>query len=612
MNSISFVLLVFQRFPQQRFSPVMKPVTSADIPYRPKPIKAKLESPLKGHLERSQRLLADQSIPRPASTGSTFQPKGAVFKAHSPKGRQGMTLPRQGSLDLKDLKQRAADAGSAPSTPLGGHAGQVFQIQRSTPGSLSGGMQVISSTTTSAGQQMVLKNNQVKTIHNITMVTQDKHGVILSSNSQTTLGRQNGKGPIVGKISQKGPRGALKQTLRPHTVTFALTQPQPTHQVMASPLVATSGQGLPSVQPVLTSDGQPRATTTVTSAYKPLATPIPIASKYVVPQQNQAAASQSSSAAKPTVTGVTLQPQSLIGTTQANNANLKNLSAILVPSGIPTSQYAGMTILNPTNIAAAAAAQNTKAVAVSSGLPANVNMGYITTTLRNMAPPANNSAPNTPQAQTPTQNVAPAMLTNFVLKTNQGQLGQAVQNVQQVQQVQAAPAQNIAQTLNLNQQNISRATATQLQYILPSLTVQTTPGGKVQNVLQMALPGTQVQHGNIQLAIPGSPSIQTANQQQKLHLTAAANGTLKQNVASLTQNVASQTLQVLNQNVTGGGHKQQQPQTVPVITSQIVTINQPSVSMATGQTIQLATTPGSVGTPTTGQPHRLLLPSTPK
>ena len=60
----------------------------------------------------------------------------------------------------------------------------------------------------------------------------------------------------------------------------------------------------------------------------------------------------------------------------------------------------------------------------------------------------------------------------------------------------------------------------QLQYILPTVTLQTGPNGKVQNVLQMVLPGA-MQPANIQLAIPGHQVQhpqqvqvqQTANQQ---------------------------------------------------------------------------------------------------
>ena len=77
-------LIENKRFPQQRFSPVQKHVTGADITHRPKPIKMKPELPFRAELTR--HVAIDQSeMPRPASTGSGFQPKGAVFKAHSPK-----------------------------------------------------------------------------------------------------------------------------------------------------------------------------------------------------------------------------------------------------------------------------------------------------------------------------------------------------------------------------------------------------------------------------------------------------------------------------------------------------------------------------------------------
>ncbi|XP_038047938.1 protein capicua homolog [Patiria miniata] len=81
-------------FPQQRFSPVMKRLSSSDITYRPKPIKAKPDShsPIRSDLGCDQpdggsTHDASHSLARPASVGNSFQPTGAVFKAHSPRSR---------------------------------------------------------------------------------------------------------------------------------------------------------------------------------------------------------------------------------------------------------------------------------------------------------------------------------------------------------------------------------------------------------------------------------------------------------------------------------------------------------------------------------------------
>ncbi len=48
-------LIENKRFPQQRFSPVQKQVNSADVTYRPKPIKMKPESPIRAELIRQVR-----------------------------------------------------------------------------------------------------------------------------------------------------------------------------------------------------------------------------------------------------------------------------------------------------------------------------------------------------------------------------------------------------------------------------------------------------------------------------------------------------------------------------------------------------------------------------
>ncbi|XP_071806863.1 uncharacterized protein [Asterias amurensis] len=79
-------------FPQQRFSPVMKHLSASDITYRPKPIKAKpgSNSPIRSDIGCDQfdgGSNYDKAIPRPSSSGSTFQPTGAVFKAHSPRNK---------------------------------------------------------------------------------------------------------------------------------------------------------------------------------------------------------------------------------------------------------------------------------------------------------------------------------------------------------------------------------------------------------------------------------------------------------------------------------------------------------------------------------------------
>lgn len=105
----------------------------------------------------------------------------------------------------------------------------------------------------------------------------------------------------------------------------------------------------------------------------------------------------------------------------------------------------------------------------------------------------NSSVPlSTTQSKVQTGVPPTAVLANVVLKPNQTQ-----------------------QTVNQTQIPLStfvpRGSATHVQYILPSLTVQAGPGGKVQNVLQMALPCGSLQNGNIQLTAIPTNFVQTSN-----------------------------------------------------------------------------------------------------
>ncbi|XP_071959061.1 protein capicua homolog isoform X2 [Antedon mediterranea] len=73
-------------FPQQRFSPMIK--TISDVALRPKPIKAKPDSKTSRGSDQSDGCgSGSEIVARPVGGVSDFQPTGAVFKAHSPKGR---------------------------------------------------------------------------------------------------------------------------------------------------------------------------------------------------------------------------------------------------------------------------------------------------------------------------------------------------------------------------------------------------------------------------------------------------------------------------------------------------------------------------------------------
>ncbi|XP_023931096.1 protein capicua homolog [Lingula anatina] len=428
-------------FPQQRFSPVMKSVTAADITVRPKPIKMLADSP------KSQGSPSMEDIPRPSSNGSVFQPKGAVFKAHAPKVRPesaGQQLSPQTTV--------------APSTP---------------------------------------KTTPVKSIHNITMTTQDKQHVIVQSNTVQAVGPGNmaDKGAIMQKMTQ--------------------VSPKPTKMSQAK--AATSSPQLP--QPSAVKSG-----------------PIPIASKPLTPRPSL-----------PNSPGVVKQPPvSLAG--QTILPNTQKLGAFLVPGPAP-----GMAIINPSVVTTTA-----KSTAANVQSPS-----FITATLRNIAP---SQAANT-------QNQAPAMLSYSVLRPQQGVLATG-QN------------QTVTQALNLNQQGAPRAGAT-LQYILPSVTLQPAQGNKIGNVLHMTLPGTS---SNIQV-LPFQGTFTTQQQLQqatKMAVTSAPAKGQGQAVQTIP-GMASQTLQILNQTMNGNLGKQQ---AMPIVGSQLVTITQPSVSVATPKPQMQVASPG--------------------
>ncbi|KAI8486592.1 hypothetical protein Bbelb_355670 [Branchiostoma belcheri] len=84
------VMIENKIFPQQRFSPAMKPALPADITFRPKPIKLRPEPQQDTNIQVSrmasntetQGPISVSQIPfsRPIISSSSFQPKGAVFK----------------------------------------------------------------------------------------------------------------------------------------------------------------------------------------------------------------------------------------------------------------------------------------------------------------------------------------------------------------------------------------------------------------------------------------------------------------------------------------------------------------------------------------------------
>ena len=129
-------------FPQQRFSPVMKPlIPAADITYRPKPIKMKPnDSPIKGETKFTPG--SENNIPRPASPKSTFQPKGLVFRT---------TKPKPDPLVL-----RSEESGSRPSSTKSDTVVQLLQHR--------GELQKNSSSPASASSRVLQRSNSVSNV----------------------------------------------------------------------------------------------------------------------------------------------------------------------------------------------------------------------------------------------------------------------------------------------------------------------------------------------------------------------------------------------------------------------------------------------------------------
>lgn len=439
------ILIENKAFPQQRFSPVMKHISPSEIPYRPTPIRKLPES--SGQSTASTMGTSEGDSPRPSSAGG-FRPKGAVFRSKSNKQSRVMSTG-------------SAFGNEAPSS-------QHFNVNRHE-----------SPSRTPVTQQHTVKVGQMK-LHNITMTTQENQQILVSSNTETFLGKQNGRGPVMNKVTQKL-RGKPQQLQQVHIQPSV--SPHGGMQV-GKPVTSSTVQLVPFTQTVATSAnyGSNMVVPTYSTMGKPITTPVPIASKpFVSMQQAQIG---TPTLLKQAVTGNGLHQQQQTLLQASSNGNVKNVGTILVQN-IPSSQY-GM-LLNTTSITSSV---NNKTTAVPA-VPSNMSNAFITT-IRNVVP--SQSAPVS-QANPPNQALPQATLLNtLVLKQNQ---------VAHPQQAPSPQQQPVQQTINLSQAGIQ---PTHVQYILPSVRVATPNGGKVQNVVQMALPATPVQQNNIQLAFAGQHS----------------------------------------------------------------------------------------------------------
>ena len=94
-------------FPQQRFSPVVKPSMTSDVTHKPKPIKIRPEllQPVPCSSDLRSRSMSREASreddvgmsPRPMTSGQlAFHPKGAIFKAHTPKAKMDTMVALDG------------------------------------------------------------------------------------------------------------------------------------------------------------------------------------------------------------------------------------------------------------------------------------------------------------------------------------------------------------------------------------------------------------------------------------------------------------------------------------------------------------------------------------
>ncbi|KAL4229580.1 hypothetical protein ACF0H5_012618 [Mactra antiquata] len=521
-------------FPQQRFSPVMKPISSSDITYRPKPIKRIPESGKGGAhspVSVGHQNFSNQQIPRPSSNGSNFQPTGAVFKAQ---GKQTRFLSTGSVQDLRSSNFYEHSSGS----------------QRGE----------------SVSSARVINQTQMK-IHNITM---DHHGseqkIVMSSNMETPFGNQNGRGgPIIGKFSQRGPikpapiqrqtttaaPSILQQTLQNSRVVTATAL----HAIQSSQQQSHVNQQLNSRNSVIP---------TFTTTGKPISAPVHSQSL----QQTSVQGNFSTSMATANV-----QPQTIL---PSASSAVKNVGGTILLQGIPASQY-GMII----------GSQPLPSPTVTKPLSVAGSTQYFTTSVPNFVPSIA-ASPNQGVA-TPTATMAPpTVLTNFIIKP--GQAGQTIQPALN----SPSPAQPLTPTYSQQVQ------PTHVQYILPSIRMQTPQqGGKLQNhVIQMALPGTQIPQGSIQLTFAGNQNSTTAQSVQQVQVSPqqvqggkiqiapgfkVVQSPMKQEpspAVSPQLNSAPQTIQVFSQNINN-------KQTV----TQYVQVTQSPGILATPQQLQIQSTP---------------------
>lgn len=470
-------------FPQQRFSPVMKPQLPSEVTFKPKPIKISAEGlVLPRELVESpeSRPISTESAsrdnqvglsPRPMSSG--FHPTFSAFKAHTPKSRPDQMAFECDSLPSGTKNDGGLHALKSPVvSPLPQHA-----VVLTAPKLLSG-LQPIQSPSV-----------PVKTLHNIVLAPSgDRRGLNICSIQM----------PLTKPDSQLL---ATQIDSRTGTASFALTADQ-----VSGPKSIVMTMVTPKT-PTIQAASQP-ATISVRSSNHP----IPIASKpfFSIPQ-----------------TTVSTLPNTTRHTTIiSSSANTrKNINAILVPSGFPTA--APLAILNR-DVASLAKP-------VATAVP-----GFISPSRPEL--PTSSTTVVAP-SDVGLQQVSP-LRASFVLKSSTPTSGTGatlqpylVQAPLQLHMLQGRPG--TGQILGIGQSGLATPhTPTQVQYVIPSYPIAP-QDGKVTVPCVPTSTATSAPVVHISLAAPtdqmatnAAPRAVTAG---KMSMPAGARPMLKLAIASPVQ-----------------------------------------------------------------------------
>ncbi|XP_077985247.1 protein capicua homolog [Glandiceps talaboti] len=606
-------------FPQQRFSPVMKPISSADITYRPKPLKPDSTSPIRRQFTgvdqidcvsssanvtgtSAGQLIESQPITRPAQSGIGFQPKGAVFKAHSPKGRVLEQFKMSAARSFKEYIPR--DQMKADNQGLEKRQG-TFRTQEivgfsQTP--RSGDSHMKSFVSPKPAQMPALTSIATATVGTVIQVSGLPH---FSFSPTATVPQKI----ISDKIQP------VKQTLLP--IPLSQTHAQPQTQGMSLMGKVQLASLAPPMTMTTFSNGK-SVMTTMPMSPKPLVTPILIASKPAMQAKNiggsvpvvtmpsggvVTSSIMSTMPATQTISqmaknAVTLPPQTIVNI----GGQQKPPGTVIMPGAHfkPGVSGVAMNILSPTVTVGTTKLLPTMTTTQGQAVATQGNTGMAQFHSANVKP-VTQVPPKPLQTQLPGQphqGIAPtALLTNFLIKPT---TSTAVLTTAAVQTTSQQPTSTPV-SVGLSQAQIPRGNITQLHYILPSIPAQVPPGTK----LQITAPPNPSAGNNIAIkAVQGKPiALTTQGLQGSVVAPPSLPGnqvsqpstvTLPSNPSTLPGNIIPQQLPVLTANKV--------PSLVPVM-SPHVSLPSQVLTVAPNTQVTMATVPAN-------QQQRLLLPST--